>query len=437
MSLERFLEPVSDSQPCGPDLEAADDGAFIDYYFDAIDRMPENYVNQATGEIFDRRAIRINDEVKAIEALLGRTRDLRLIAIGAQFACLAGRPGLVADYADLMAGLLESHWEHVHPRIRDGDPVERCNALELLDSTATMAVAIEHAPLIQDRRLDYITLRRYLVASGQRQPREDEATGDASALITALGSAENAEQVDAVHAALTRLRDALQRIETVCRQAGADSFVPNFGRIKPQLDRLLALLHDARPDLAGNAGPSADVTAETGGEAQEGEPQAAQAAPASPAVATAGTIRNRAHARAALTAVEAYFVNSEPSSPALLLVRQSLELFGKPLVEALRLLLPEKAGQARIDFGSDSAFLIGMERMQQLSAPVEPAADDGADIPEVVVDTRDQAAAMMTAVEGFFRQTEPSSPIPTLLFKARGYLSRDFSALLAELFPAG
>jgi len=437
MSLERLLAPVSDALPCGPDLEAADDGDFIDYYFGAIDRLPESYVNSATGEVFDRRTIKVSDERKVIDKLLERTRDLRLLAIGAQFAALGGRIDAVADYVDLMAGLLETHWDHVHPRIRDGDSVDRCNALELLDTPATMVLPLEYAPILQDRRLDYISFRRYAVSSGQRSPREGERTEDASALVSALGSAENAEAADAAHASIMRLGEALRRIETVCRAAGSEAFSPNLGRIRPMVDSLAALMATARPDLSGaGAGEAdADEAPEAGDEGFAAPGPAA--APA--AVAVAGSIRDHAHARVALTAVERYFVQREPSSPALLLVRQSVELIGMPLVQALQVLLPERAVKARIDFGSDSGFIMGMDRMQALSvvAPAEAASpfDEAAETPEVVVTSREQAASVMSAVESFFRTTEPSSPIPTLLFKSKTYLSRDFTALLTELFP--
>lgn len=60
----------------------------------------------------------------------------------------------------------------------------------------------------------------------------------------------------------------------------------------------------------------------------------------------------------------------------------------------------------------------------------------GAELPDepVIVENRDQASAMISNVETFFRQTEPSSPVPILLFKAKTFLNRDFSAIINDLF---
>jgi type VI secretion system protein ImpA len=430
MSLARFLESVSDDAPCGPDLEAADDGVFIDYYFGAIDRLPERFVDQVTGEMFDRRTLRVDEETRAIEALLDRSRDLRLLAIGAQFLCLAGRIAPLAEYVDTMAGLLEAHWPHVHPRVENG-PVERCNTLELLDVPATMVMPLEYAALAQDRRAGTITLRAHALATGQRTLRAGERAGDASAIMTALRSAENAAAVEASYAAICRLRDALRRIELCCKTAEGGAFAPNFARITPVVAQVEALLAEARPDLAGEAADASEAPPGADGDATDEIP----AAPGPAATLPAGAVASHAAARAALAAVEGYFAAMEPSSPALMLVRQAQELIGRPLVQALELLMPDLAAKARITFGTEGGFLLSMERMRALSRPSE---DEGAagDKPAFTVTTREQAAALMAAVEAFYRQTEPSSPIPTLLFKAKTYQGRDFTAILADLFPA-
>lgn len=430
MNIARFLAPISDDAPCGPDLEAADDGAFIDYYFGAIDRLPERFVDQVSGEMFDRRTLRIDEETRAIEALLDRSRDLRLLAIGAQFLCLAGRIAPLADYVETIAGLLEAHWPHVHPHVENG-PVERCNALELLDVPATMVMPLEYAPLAQDRRAGTITLRAHALATGQRTPRAGERAGDASAIMTALRSAENAEAVEASYAAICRLRDGLRRIEVCCKTAEGGAFAPNFARITPLVAQVAALLAEARPDLAGDGAGAPEDAAATDSDDAADSPAAPAAAPALPA----GAIASHSGARAALAAVEGYFATMEPSSPALMLVRQAQDLIGKPLVQALELLMPDLAAKARITFGTEGGFLLSMERMRALSRPAEAegAADD---LPAFTVTTREQAAALMGAVEAFYRQTEPSSPIPTLLFKAKTYQGRDFTAILADLFPA-
>ena len=124
----------------------------------------------------------------------------------------------------------------------------------------------------------------------------------------------------------------------------------------------------------------------------------------------------------------------------MILVHQARELIGKPLVDALKSLLPEMAETAIIKLDASSKFEIKMARMQDLSSVavsgksatdnfVGPKLEDAA----FVAKTRLDATALVLAVEGYYRSSEPSSPVPLLLSKAREYLSKDFSAIIKDL----
>jgi len=51
------------------------------------------------------------------------------------------------------------------------------------------------------------------------------------------------------------------------------------------------------------------------------------------------------------------------------------------------------------------------------------------------IKTRQDAVRALDAVAAFFRQTEPSSPIPLLLERAKRLVSKDFLAVLADIAP--
>ena len=57
------------------------------------------------------------------------------------------------------------------------------------------------------------------------------------------------------------------------------------------------------------------------------------------------------------------------------------------------------------------------------------------DAPDVTVASRAEAQTHMQAIEKYYQRTEPSSPIPLLLTRARSYSGRDFAALVKELGP--
>ena len=147
-----------------------------------------------------------------------------------------------------------------------------------------------------------------------------------------------------------------------------------------------------------------------------------------------GNVGSHADAAAALDAVTAYFVKTEPSSPGLILVKQARELIGMPLMQALEILLPGVAEQAKIDFGSEHEFSITVPRMKMLTEGAGSTDLVPSDPAGFVIENREAASATISNVETFYRQTEPSSPVPILLFKAKTYLSRDFSAIITDLF---
>ncbi|MBT0957265.1 type VI secretion system ImpA family N-terminal domain-containing protein [Alphaproteobacteria bacterium KMM 3653] len=431
MRYDALLEPISEDDPCGPDLSATYDEDFELYYFEAIEKVPTRFVvNSDTGEVFDRKSIDIKAEVKTIGKLLERSRDLRLLSLEAQFQALSGTMGGFSECLQIMAALMEKYWIEVNPKIEGGDASERRTQLELLDELSSVIMPIEHMPLFRDRRIDTVTYRDYQIATGAKDPRANETPGDAGAISVALQSADNAEAVDKLYADLTGATTAIESIINACRLADSAAFSPGMDNLKSLLTEMTKFVADARPDLAGDgAAEEGEGTAEEGA---DGAPSGA--APSTPALT--GAIKSHTEARAALLAVEHYFLRFEPSAPALILVRQAQELIGKPLTEALDVLLPGMSENARIDFGSESGFLMDVNRMRILAGAQSEESSDApyGPIEPMEAETRDQASGLISAVESFFRQTEPSSPVPILLFKAKTYMNRDFSAIISDLF---
>ncbi len=428
MRFDPLFEPISADAPCGPDLQADGDDGYVDYYYEAMARLPERYIDTTTGETFDRKNLDLKAETKAIGALLTRSRDLRLFVLEAQFQVLSGQFSGFVDCVVACARFLEEQFDHVHPRMGD-DPTDRRNTLELLDSRATVVMPLEEVALFRDRRLDQVSWRRYAVGAGKRDKRNARDVGDASGILSAMKSAENADAVAAAYAQLAALKSALTTIINTCRMADSSPFSPNLNGLVELVDEMVALFAEARPDLA-SPPVAADAEAEAAGEAGEG---AVEGTPRRAAVA--GAIASHAAARAALAVAEGYFGRIEPSSPAFFLVRQARLLIGRPLVEALQILLPELAATARIGFGSDANFAMAMDRMKTLSEGMPNSDDTETPVPNMVAETRDQATAILSAVETYFRTVEPSSPVPVLIFKAKSYLNRDFAAIISELFP--
>ena len=437
MKFDKITDPITPDAPCGEDLLAVDDPDFLDYYFEAPERMPTKYYDLVREELFDPKSIDHKAEEKQIEALLKRTRDLRLLGIQARFQILAGRLHDFCGALIGMADLMEAHPADVHPQAGD-DNGEQRNALEELNTLATVTMPLQYATLIEDKRSGAITQRMYLLATGAVEPRGEEEPGDASSILGALGNEANQKDVDKTFEALTGARDALARITEVTKSYEANAYSPDFEKVSTRLGELITMFEEARPDLDGGEEEDAAEAEATADDAGMGGGMSAGPAQAS-TLSGPVVIPNHVTARHALEIVEQYFATREPSAAALLLVTQSRLLIGRPLVEALDTLLPDHSHNAKIDFGADTGFVISMDRLRSLSGEVSPLAgpdpsEAEGQVPDKI-ETRPDAAAVIKAVEDFYRRNEPVSPIPTLLMKARGYLDKDFQAIVKELMP--
>jgi type VI secretion system protein ImpA len=154
-------------------------------------------------------------------------------------------------------------------------------------------------------------------------------------------------------------------------------------------------------------------------------------------------VRTVQDATAALAAVAAYFGRLEPSSPALLLVRQAEQLVGKSLFEVMQILVPGRVEAARVAIGVENPISLPLQRLSQLppvgagggASNANGGASEGA-VPAIgEVATRLEAIGLLEDVGAYYRQMEPSSPIPLLTDRARSFVERDFTNILKDLLP--
>ncbi len=568
MRYEFLSAPVEADQPAGPDLDEEMDNDYLNYTLVASGRLPERFFTD--GQPFDRTTIALDDEMQVIDGLLARTRDARLLTLAARFNALAGNIMGFCEVVDGLAIIVTNFWDQFYPRESDGDFVIRQNVIEGLDDLVQVIFPLQYAPIASGPRLQTVTLRAYMLASNKAERREGEETPSLGSLINTLAHEMTREHLLGLHAALSRASAALNEIRQAFIDHDAGSFVPSFDRIAEVLRDIDNLIVENRPELASERRQAAAEEEAAGGDG---------AATGSGPAVLVGDIKTHGQARAALSGVERYFLTTEPSNPALILVHQARMLIGRPLTEALDALMPRPAERATVRFEAGFSFEINLSQMRtvtehafsdendvsaivaapsrksraarpargssepeddveldawgqpirpappqpqldawgqpirpappqpQLDAwgqPIQPAppgpeldawgepivrqpsgprydawgelivdepapaaesppediapepaaepeaAETAAPPPEpepepepeeapadeiVLVESRNHAADLLQAVEGFFRQVEPSSSVPILLSKARSYLNRDFASILSELIP--
>src|SRR5262249_3038523 len=141
-----------------------------------------------------------------------------------------------------------------------------------------------------------------------------------------------------IHADLARLVTVIDRIQSAWGDKSAEPL--SLEKIRLNAKGMVDWFRDVliRRDPA--AVPVEVVEEDTASDRSVGNETTA----ATPAAGVTST----AAAAAALAGVADYFARSEPSSPALLLVRQAEQMLGKSFVEVMRMMLPTHVEQSAI-----------------------------------------------------------------------------------------
>lgn len=162
-TLQTLLAPVSDDAPAGPDLEYDPD-------FLRLERDSAIRAERSLGDAVIAAEEPDWDKVQTLALELSRrSRDLRVASrLGAAWLRLRGLPGW-ADTLALIHGLLEQHWDSVHPQLDaddDNDPTSRVNALVGLSDPMGLLGALRTTAFVQSPRLGRFSLRDLRVANG-------------------------------------------------------------------------------------------------------------------------------------------------------------------------------------------------------------------------------------------------------------------------------
>jgi type VI secretion system protein ImpA len=457
--------PVSADEPGGPDLDLEGDGDHLNFTARVEGVLPTSFAS------FDRASIDFKSEMEAATALLKRTRDLRVLVLLCKLCILDRRLEGFVQGLELSAAWLTEMWDDVHPKGMDGDFEFRRGVLLALDDMPHVVMPLQAAPLFETRRAGRVAYRQHLIASGAVQPRESESTLTAAQVSAALAELEP----DALAAAIQapqRIVASLGRMTAAWNAKGGGGFV---------LDKLRALAEGQLKFLQDEAARRNPAAVE--------ESAGDDGAPADPALSSLKGVRTKEDADAAMLALVRYFAREEPSSLALMLLRQCRQLARLSFIDTVRLLLPDNVSSAKVRVGADPGFDLPLERLGEAplaedeaeqatdaaaaedtdhwggddgeaaaesgsgedgeadagdadggaaeESPAESAPDHRPVVAAVYnVRSRIQANELIGQVATFFRTAEPSSPIPLVLDRARGLSGRDFIGLLQEMMPA-
>jgi type VI secretion system protein ImpA len=350
LNLESLLAPVSDAEPAGPNLE-------YDRDFATLERMSQGKPERQMG---DQVLAAEDPDWKALGqgavALLGRSKDLRAAIHLTRSALRTSGLAGFSEGVHLVRELLERYWDGVHPRLDaddDNDPTMRMNTLASLADSATLS-ALRSAPLVTARGLGSVSLRDFLVATGEVPAVPGQATPD----MTTIEATFDGVDFDALMAttnAVSAAREDVLAIEALLGDKVGAAQSAN-------LSRLSGTLEQARKHLASRVERRSPViepddTAEIQMAQSDGDGQASSGAGRG-----TGPIRSRDDVVKALDVIAAYYQKFEPSSPVPLLLARAKKLARMSFVDIMKNMAPDAmsqidliSGPSETDEGSSSS----------------------------------------------------------------------------------
>lgn len=312
--LDSLLAPLPGDAPCGANLEY--DPAFQALEEAAAGKPERQYDKVYPAEPPDWPTVR-----ELALGLATRTRDLRVAVWLARSGARVEGFGAALQGLQLLHGLVERHWDRVHPMLdasENNDPTERLSAL---------------APLTHDAGIDDLRAAGLTPARGSITVRELElAFGNASARPgEAVPTREGAAPaVAAAQAAVAGLADGMRQGAELVRG------------IEKILD---ARLGAGQSISLARLGQLLESVAQAGRMAQGAAPAEGAAAEVPSVARPSGSIESREDAIRALQRVSDWIERNEPSNPAPLLIQRAQRLMKKNFLEIIRDLVPDGLGQ--------------------------------------------------------------------------------------------
>ena len=322
--------PMGGAAPCGENLE-------YDPLFLALEEAAKGKPEVQYGSTITPATPPDWQQVRRLALeLMERSRDLRLaVPLTRALLGLHGARGL-ADGLGLLAGLLERHWDDVHPQLDaddDHDPTARVNVLAALCLPGGLLRDLRQTPLAAVRALGSVSLRDVELAAGDADAAPDQEKISAAVIDAVFAGTDQAE-LAATAAALDAAAADTHRIEQLLTERVGVGGALDLAPLATLLRRAGDVL---RPRLGGAVPAGSD-----GDGAGDGEP-AGQGAGRPPA--REGAIASRADITRVLDTVCAWYAAHEPSSPVPLLLQRARKLVDMSFIELLQELAPDGLGQ--------------------------------------------------------------------------------------------
>ncbi len=412
-------DAISAENPCGVDPEL--DPHVQNFLAVAEGQLPASYRN------FDKKTFDARTTLQKLEELLQKSRDIRFVVLAAKYYILSDNLKGFAESIQAASALLKAQWQHCHPTEASGGNELRSAYLKSLDDLPTSVLPLQNALLINDRRIGAVSIRSILIAVKKLPARAEEVALDSDSIKDAFLRIEPIAELLDLQSQMSEIAIGLQDIRQLFIDRAGYDVAPQFEQLPELVKSISDYLQAVISERAVQEQPSA-VSEGAAAPDQTDTDMNSDRIGAIPF--DVGSVKEASNA---LEAILAYYASSEPSSPSRLLVKQAHLLVGKSFVEAMRMLAPGMAEETKIKIGGDAPFSLDFGQLSSLFPEESQLGEGDSEAKSYSAATRAEATALMRKVEQFYKLTEPSSPIPLLVERARNFVAKDFTSLLKEM----
>lgn len=362
LDVEKLLADVSPDSPCGPDLSS--EAAYFELTSAARGTPPRE---EMKGQTIDGAEPNWREVRSLAIELLGRSKDLNVVMV--LLAAETAQSGLMGlrDGLRLLQGLLERHWEGLHPALDPDDDLDPLQRINLIDGLAAVPGIewnptniqrrLREVPVTASRQLGRFTYRQVLMASGDLpKPKAEGAdAGPDQNLIDAAFADSDPEALREMAAAAVEAVEASAAIDRWLTAKVGASNAKDMGAWHAAIRDVSSRLN-AQLTKRGLSVTNPAASAERPGDG-EGSNPGGPGAPAGPGPQRlAGEIHTREDVLNALGKVLDYYRQHEPSSPVPIVIKRALRLVPMSFAEVIMELAPAGVDQVRQIGGREDPF---------------------------------------------------------------------------------
>lgn len=321
--LEKLLEPVSEDNRAGPDLD--DDAEGIRSAFDADFKYASGMIERS-GDSQDGKSVSWSDVKSEIEELSLKTKDMRLAVSYARAGVALGDVSVIDDGLNFAAGLAEGYWDVFHPLEGDDDdfnPRETCCA-DLIGRGEFLLPFLKVA-IVDDGR-------NRLTGEQICDVHENGASSQDHAVVLGILGDWSSEAKSELLVKLASIVASLEKLQ--------GGFLERGGANPPNFDDVIAGVKEVRAGYVSLAG--LDVVEEHSEDVDEQAPSSG-----GPVQSFSGKIQSRDDVVRALTEIENYYNLAEPGHPVKVALARMRSWVKKDFMEILQDIVPGSVDDAK------------------------------------------------------------------------------------------